>query len=217
MSLERILADLLRHDDAVRRAAEDFVRSRDRGSAVALAKGAALEALGSGGRDLGRLPVLARLLGRIGTDEAVDGLLELLDAEAPEAREVAGEALVEMADERFARVRGGMERFLAAREIGPALEELPFVVADIDDPGGVDLLLAMLEHRSTTLVAGAIEVSGELAHDARITARLEGLVGDERLTTVEGEGGEDDATISLGELASDVLEAIRSTWGQGGA
>jgi hypothetical protein len=128
-------------------------------------------------------------------------------------RAAAGDALVALADERFDLVRawiaagleGGAGRPIEAFD--HALGELPYLLAEVDDPGAVDLVLAMLGHGNARVVGAALEVGGELALDDRVRRALARLTHDGRTATFDdGEGGTFEA--SIGEAASEIVAAL---------
>ena len=149
-----------------------------------------------------RFDVIAEVLGELSGPRAVDLLIEILGRDEPEARHAAGEALTEIAFERFKEVALGIERALARLPPGnPALAELPYLLAEVPEPGVSKLLARFLAHEDPDAVASAIEALVE-AGDPANASLLEPLVRDPRRVQLQDDGGtESDA--SLGELAAE--------------
>lgn len=161
-----------------------------------------------------RLVRLAGLLGEFEGPRVVDGLIDVLGADHPEARATAGEHLEDLAFDRFKEVALGVERALKRLPVGsPALSELPYVLVEVPEPGVAKLLGMFLQHEDADAVAAAIEVLTEIG-DPSSQKLLEPLLEDTR--TVElAEGGSADATeeITIGELASEAI-ALFSAMGE---
>ncbi len=149
-----------------------------------------------------RLTCLAELLGELEGPRVVDLLIDILGCDDGEARRVAGEALSGLAFDRFKDVALGVERALARLPDGnPALAEMPYLVAEIPEPGVTKLLAQFLAHRDPNAVASAIEALVEIG-DPSALPLLEPLAADPRRVELEDEGGtEGDA--SIGELVSE--------------
>ncbi len=159
-----------------------------------------------------RLTCLAELRGELEGPRVVDLLIDILGCEEAEPRRAAGEGLSGLAFDRFKEVATGVERALARLPEGnPALAELPYLLAEIPEPGVTKLLAQFLAHRDPDAVASAIEALVEVGDPAALTL-LEPLAGDTRRVELEDEGGtEGDA--SIGELVSEA----RALLGRGAA
>jgi HEAT repeat protein len=154
-----------------------------------------------------RLARIAGVLGEMEGPRAVDLLIDVLAAEAPEARQAAGEALSGLAFDRFKEVALGVERALERLPAGsPALSELPYVLAAVPEPGVAKLLGKFLQHRDADAVAAAIEAFVEIG-DPSAVRLLEGMTGDTRRVELEDEGGTA-ADASIGELASEACDIL---------
>jgi hypothetical protein len=149
-----------------------------------------------------RLTCLAELLGELEGPRVVDLLIDILGCREAEPRRAAGEGLSGLAFDRFKEVATGVERALTRLPEGnPALAELPYLLAEIPEPGVTKLLAQFLAHRDPDAVASAIEALVEVGDPAALTL-LEPLAGDARRVELEDEGGtEGDA--SIGELVSE--------------
>ena len=87
---------------------------------------------------------LAAVLGEMQGPRVVDLLVDILGCDEPEARHAAGEALAGLAFDRFKEVALGVERALERLPTGnPALAELPYLLAEVPEPGVIKLLRAL--------------------------------------------------------------------------
>jgi HEAT repeat protein len=83
----------------------------------------------------------------------------------------------------------------------PALSELPYLLAQVPEPGVTKLLARFLAHKSPDAVASAIEALVEIG-DPTALPLLDALADDKRKVQLEDEGGtEGEAT--LGELVAE--------------
>jgi HEAT repeat protein len=149
-----------------------------------------------------RFEQIAEVLGELHGPRAVDLLIDVLGRDEPEARQAAGEALSGLAFDRFKEVALGVERALDRLPQGNvALAELPYLLAEVTEPGVLKLLARFLAHPDPDAVASAIEAVVE-AGDPSALPLLEPLAGDARRVQLRDDGGtESDATI--GELAAE--------------
>src|SRR5271166_1983032 len=123
-----------------------------------------------------RLVRLAQVLGEMQGPRVVDLLVDILGCDEPEARHAAGEALGGLAFDRFKEVALGVERALERLPSGsPALAELPYLLAEVPEPGVMKLLARFLAHKDPDAVASAIEALVE-AGDPSTASLLEPLV-----------------------------------------
>jgi HEAT repeat protein len=152
-----------------------------------------------------RLVRISSLLGEHEGPRAVDALIDVLASEHPEARQAAGEELEGLAYDRFKEVAQGIERALKRLPVGsPALPELPYLIAEVPEPGVTKLLGQFLAHHDADAVAAAIEALVELGDPAN--ARLiEPLVADKRTVELADEGADTTSNVTLGELAEEAL------------
>ncbi|HEY3818610.1 MAG TPA: HEAT repeat domain-containing protein [Polyangiaceae bacterium] len=144
-----------------------------------------------------RLVRVAAVLGEMQGPRVVDLLVDILACDEPEARHAAGEALEGLAFDRFKEVAQGVERALERLPEGsPALSELPYLLAQVPEPGVMKLLGRFLTHRSPDAVASAIEALVEIG-DPSALPLLEPLAADKRKVQLEDEGGtEGEATLA---------------------
>ncbi len=152
-----------------------------------------------------RLGCLATLLGEFDGADTVDLLIDLLDTDHPEVRVVAGEELEALAFDRFKEVALGIERALTRLpENGPALAELPYLLAEVGEPGCLKLIGRFLKRKEAEVVASAIEALVELG-DPEGPELLAGLLRDPRKVELdEGEGSQ----VTIGELAAEATELL---------
>lgn len=154
-----------------------------------------------------RLARIAGLLGDLDGDEVVDLLIDILGSDSPEARVQAGEALEGLAFDRFKEVALGIERAVDRLPKGsPALTELPFLLAEVGEPGCVKLLGRFLKHADAEAVAAAIEALAELGDPAAIPL-LAPLEKDPRQVQLDEEEGEGER-VGLGDLAFEAREIL---------
>ena len=144
-----------------------------------------------------RLVRLADLLGEMQGPRVVDLLVDILGCDEPEARHAAGQALGGLAFDRFKEFALGVERALERLPSGsPALAELPYLLAEVPEPGVLKLLARFLAHKDADAVASAIEALVE-AGDPSVLPLLEPLAADARKVQLEDDGGtEGEATIA---------------------
>lgn len=153
-----------------------------------------------------RLVRLALLLGDLEGPPVVDLLIDILGGASPEARIAAGEALEGLAFDRFKEVAQGIERALERLPKGsPALSELPFLLAEVGEPGCAKLLGRFLQNPDAEVVASAIEAMAELGDPASIPL-LAKLERDGRQVQLDDEeGGE---RVSIADLAHEAREIL---------
>ena len=195
---------------AVRRAHDEIVEG-PAGAVVPLLARAMRDALALGEEDedesSSRLVRLAALLGEMQGAAVVDLLVDILGCPDPDARRAAGEALEGLAWDRFKEVALGIERALERLPEGSsALAELPYLLAELPEPGAFKLLGRFLAHRDADAVAAAIEAIVETGQVAALPL-LAPLVTDTRKVELEDEGGTQGAT-TIGEIAAEACALL---------
>jgi len=164
-----------------------------------------------------RLVRIAALLGEHEGPRVVDLLIDVLGSEHPEARKAAGEELGGLAYERFKEVAGGVERALKRLPAGsPALPELPYILAELPEPGAVKLIGMFLGHKDPDAVAAGIEALAELGDPSAIKL-IEPLVDDPRTVELADDGGDATSEASIGELAVEAIELLKDYEDEGEA
>jgi hypothetical protein len=160
-----------------------------------------------------RLERLALLLGEMEGPRPVDLLIDIVGSDLSDARATAGEQLEGLAFDRFKEVAKGIERALKRLPAGsPALPELPYVIAEVPEPGVVKLLEQFLKHEDPDAVAAAIEVGVEIG-DPSFAKHLEALEEDSRTVEMADDSGEP-AEVTIGELAQDALAIFSDVEGE---
>lgn len=208
-SIAQQLAALFDAERSARRIQAEVLRVHARGAGDAGALVAALKEEADAARALKdteeqalRLVRIASLAGELHGAAAIDLLIDLLGDEEPEARHAAGEALEGLAYERFKEVALGVERALDRLPAGsPALSELPYLIAEIPEPGAAKLLGRFLRHGDAEAVAAAIEALVEIG-DPGVASLLAPLEKDPRAVQLEDDEGED-GKVTIGELATE--------------
>jgi HEAT repeat protein len=157
-----------------------------------------------------RLVRIAAILAEMQGGRVVDLLIDILGCDEPEARHAAGEALGGLALHRLQEVTLGVERALDRLPEGsPALSELPYLLAELPEPGAMTLLSRFLANRDPDAVAAAVEALVE-AGDATVLPLLDPLASDTRKVQLEDETGiRGEATIA------ELVAEARALLGQG--
>jgi len=206
--LSRLLPDLFTAERSVRRLHAQLAKSDP--AALLTALSAAVDAaVAEQDEDevALRLVRIAGLLGELEGPKTVDLLIDILGCDEPEARHAAGEALEELAFDRFKEVALGVERALERLEVGsPALAELPYLLAAVPEPGVKKLLGKFLAHKDAEAVAAAIEALVEMG-DGTAASMLTALEKDKRDVELEDEEGEE-GRVTIGELAAEARKLL---------
>lgn len=207
MSLRDELQRIYDADRALRRAEKALLRKKRSEKLVELLEEATEEALRLDDREESsmRLERLADLCAQVPGPEMTDALIAILNDEEPRVRVVAGEALRDVGYERYAEVARGIERALDRGQSGPAMSELPWVLAEIAEPSALPLIRRFLDHPSPDVIAAAIEALTQL-EEPEAAKDLERFIGDERSVTIED--FEEETKTTLGELAEDALRIL---------
>jgi hypothetical protein len=200
---------------SLRRIHAELVKGAGRGGAAELdrlvsalaSEVAAARALKDPAEQALRLVRIAELLGDLHGDKVVDLLIDILGGDEPEARVTAGEALEGIAFDRFKEVALGVERALDRLPAGsPALSELPYLLAEVPEPGAAKLLGRFLRHADPEAVAAGIEALVEMA-DPSAASLLAPLERDTRAVQLEDDEGEE-GRVTIGELAKEARELL---------
>jgi HEAT repeat protein len=207
MSAKQLLDALL---DADRRAREAeqllLAESEDEelGTAIERATEQAL-GLNDAQEAQGRLIRLADLCAQLQGQRMANTLLRILNHEAPEVRVAAGEALRDFAYDRYAEVARAIELALAEQLDGPALAEVPWILAEIGEPSALPLIGRCLSHPDVEVVASGIEALAELG-DPEGVQLLQPLTRDKRV--VELNEGDGSYSTTLAELAAEAISEL---------
>lgn len=145
------------------------------------------------------------LIERLVDESAGELLARGLGHANPDIRLLCGEMLVMLADDGgTALLRGAVETALAGT--APLAEEMPFVLAEVEDPEAPRIIERFLEHSDAEVVAAAIEALIELGDPASLPA-IERLVDDKRAISVGDEAPEEGGW-ALGQLAQDAIDSF---------
>lgn len=136
-------------------------------------------------------------------EDAADILAVGLDSDNADVRQLYGEALLSLTESGIDPVMPAVEHALEYG--GSAAEEMPFILAMIDDAAVPRVIERFLTADDPEIVASAIEALAD-AGDRDSLGRLEDLLGDDRSVSIDG--GDGDATVTLGELAQEAIDAI---------
>jgi hypothetical protein len=120
-------------------------------------------------------------------------------------RQLSGEALLAIGDGDVAEILPAVDNALKAG--GSAAQEMPFILALMDDPGVSEQIVRFLDLDDTDAVVAAIEALAELGDPDTIPA-LSKLVNDKRAVTIEGEDEENLQDWTVGTLAQEAMEMI---------
>jgi HEAT repeat protein len=204
MSAKQLLDTLFDADRKVREAEAMLFAEGDEEELSKVLERAVEQALALGDRQegQGRLIRLSDLCAQVQGQPMASALLRILNHEAPEVRVAAGEALRDFAYDRYAEVARAVERALEERLAGPALSEVPWILAEIGEPSALPLIGRCLSHPDPEVVASGIEALAELG-DPEAIALLEPLTRDQRV--VELSEGDGSYSTTLAELASEAI------------
>lgn len=207
MSAKQLLDALFDADRRVREAEallfaesdeEELSKTLERATDAALSLTDAHEAQG-------RLIRLADLCAQVQGQRMAGALIRILNHESPEVRVAAGEALRDFAYDRYAEVARAIEQACDAKLTGPALSEIPWILAEIGEPSALPLIGRCLAQPDPEVVASAIEALAELG-DPDAVPLLKPLTKDKRV--VELSEGDSSYSTSIAELAEEAIAEL---------
>ncbi|MEZ4288678.1 MAG: HEAT repeat domain-containing protein [Polyangiales bacterium] len=152
-----------------------------------------------------RLCRLADLCAQIAGPILCDQLIKMINDHDAQIRAAAGEALRDVGYERYADVARSIDRAVDDDRLSTALQELPWVLAEIGEPSALGIIGRFLKSSDGNVVANAIEALVQLDEAAAID-QLQTLIDDERI--VVHETADEDAHVTLGELAEEAIELL---------
>jgi HEAT repeat protein len=152
-----------------------------------------------------RLIRLTDLCAQVPGPEMSDALVRILDDDNPAVRVQAAEALVDVAYDRYAEVARAIERAIERGDDGPAMRELPWVIAEVAEASALTLLERFVAHRDGEIAASGVEALASLGDPAAIPL-LRKLERDPRMVTIEDE--DQDTEASVGELAREAIALL---------
>jgi HEAT repeat protein len=208
MSLRDELQGIFDADRALRKAESKLLRNKGSKELVALLQAETSNALAMNDRREGtmRLERLADLCAQVPGPQMTDALIAILNDVEPRVRVAAGEALRDLGYERYAEVARGIERALEQNADGPAMSELPWVLAEIGEPSALPLIRRFLENENADVIAAGIESLAQL-RDPDSIPDLERFLEDSRIVIIDD--FEEETKTTLAELAADALEIVR--------
>jgi len=207
MALSDELDRIFDADRSLRRAEKALLRKKRADALVSLLDAETKSALAMEDRVEGtmRLERLADLCAQVPGPAMADALIAILSDDEPRVRVAAGEALRDVGYERYAEVARAIERALERGDSGPAMSELPWVLAEIAEPSALPLIRRFLDHASPDVVAASIEALSQLG-EPDAARDIERFVDDQRTVIIED--FEDETKTTLGELAQDALREL---------
>lgn len=142
-----------------------------------------------------------------GLDDNAATILALgLDHPNADVRQLAGEALISIAEDGLDEIVPAIDA--ALKSGSPASEEMPFILAMIDDPAATEHITRFLDMDDLDTVVAAIESLAETRDPAAIPA-LKSLTEDTRTITLDAGDG-DPEEMTIGRLAAEAIEMIDS-------
>jgi len=207
MTARDLLAALFEADRKLREAEATLLADGD-ADALTRAFGAAVDqalALDDQDEAAARLTRLADLCAQVQGQRNAETLLRILNHASPEVRLAAGEALRDFAYDRYAEVARAIEKATDAGLGAPALQEVPWILAEVGEPSAVPLIARCLKNPDPEVVASAIEALAELG-DQSAVALLAPLARDKRI--VQLEEGDAGYTTTLGQLAEEAITEL---------
>lgn len=209
MSVKQLLQSVFEADRALREA-EDRLLTESEDDPLARALEQAVEhaaALDDTDEGQARLIRIADLCVQVQVPRTADTLVRILNHASPEVRVAAGEALRDFAYDRYAEVARAVERAYQQQLEGPALSEIPWILAEIGEPSALPLIGRALKHRDPDVVASGVEALAELG-DPGAVPLLEPLTSDRRV--VQLEEGEAAYSTTIAELASEAISELEA-------
>jgi len=208
-SLDAVLVKLFDAERTVRSLHDQVSKADEHGATEALSKALDLARKEADEHEAAlRLVRIAGLLGEFEGPRAVDLLIDILGSTLEEPRSVAGAELEGLAFDRFKEVAKGVERALKRLPKGsPALLELPYLFAEVPEPGVLKILGEFSRHEDPDAVAAAIEVSVEIG-DPGFVKFLRPLLEDKRVVDLADESGDGESEVTIGELAAEAVELL---------
>lgn len=207
MSAKQLLDALFDADRKVREAeALLFAESDEQELSKALER-ATEQALGANDtrEAQGQLIRLADLCAQVQGQRMASSLVRILNHESPEVRVAAGEALRDFAYDRYAEVARAIEQAFEEKLTGPALAEVPWILAEIGEPSALPLIARCLAHPDPEVVASGIEALAELG-DPEAIPLLKQLSKDKRV--VELSEADTSYSTTIAELALEAMSEL---------
>src|SRR5262245_13241537 len=159
MSAKQHLEATFDADKKLRDAEERFLSSEDPEELALVLERATEQTLAMKDKreSTARLVRLADLCAQVQGPRAAMALIQILNHEEPQVRVAAGEALRDFAYDRYAEVARAIEQACDAKLQGPALSEVPWILAEIGEGSALPLIGRCLGHSDPEVFASAIE------------------------------------------------------------
>ncbi len=215
MAIQQYLETIFDADRALRTAERSLLAPGDDGHdedvAAALAKAVDdAYALSDNEESTARLERLADLCAQVPGPQMADSLIQILDHEDPRVRVAAGEAVLDVAHERYVEIARAVERCLEKKATGPAMEELPWILVEIVEPSAFPLLRRFLSSPAAGVVGAAIEALAQLGDPSAIDV-LAPLTTDPRVVSLPDL--EDEFETTIGQLAEETIAHLDESFG----
>jgi len=139
-------------------------------------------------------------------DAAAAILAKGLDHPSVDVRQLTGEALLSLAEDGVEIITPAIEHALKAG--CPAAEEMPFILAMVDDPAAPEHITRFLDLDQLDAVVAGIEALAE-ARDPGTIPALQSLTKDPRKVEVDAGDGTVEK-ITVGKLAVEAIELIEA-------
>ncbi len=208
-SLDALVAQLFDAERKVRGLHDEIAKGNEQAATEALSKALDAARKEADEHEVAlRLVRIAGLLGEFEGPRSVDLLIDILGSNLDEPRSVAGAELESLAFDRFKEVAKGVERAMKRLPKGsPALPELPYLFAEVPEPGVAKILAEFTRHEDPDAVAAAIEVAVEIG-DPAFVKNLRALANDKRVVDLADELEGEQSEVTIGELAQEAIELL---------
>jgi HEAT repeat protein len=153
-----------------------------------------------------RLFRVIEMLSELDAPDAPRILGQGIEHDNADLRMLCAEGLVEIGEDGIDRLMPLVEEALSSG--GPKAEEMPFVLAELDDPKVGKALMRFLELKDINAVAAAIQALAERCEASALPA-LKKLEKDKRVVTYDDSCDEGEQC-TIGELAKDAIEMIEA-------
>lgn len=207
MSAERFLSDIFAAERSLREAEARLLADSPEEDVVRALEAAVEEAAGLDDEEEAelRLTRLADLCAQVPGPRMADALIAILNYEEPAVRVAAGEALLDVGYERYAELARAIERALERGLTGPAMAELPWLLAELGEASALPLIKHFLDHEDVDVTAAAIESLAQLG-DPRAIPALERFRDDPRPVTLDDL--DEETTTTLGDLCRESITEL---------
>jgi len=205
MSLREHLEKIFEAERTLREAESAFLEGEQKEiEELLIQEISAASELGDSPESALRLERLTDLCAQIPSDITLELLLDILDRDIPSVTVQASEAMVDIGCDNYELLCKVAERAIGDREPGAALQELPWVVAEIANADAVQLIRKFLDHDDASIVASAVEALVSLGRPEGIEM-LEPLKNDTRTVEFDEEEFGGEVIVTVGQLVTSVI------------